>query len=157
MPLSHRDFKFFGFFSVEIRSNFSKKLRFARFRNFQYFLFSIFQQIFQFLILNYSNFYYQRYKFSRTLDRFSKNKKKKKENYLREFLSLSVVSFLEERKQKNRRPLGVADADIPVSRDFGARWRSRYGKDGRLGKEHDGERRRGGAHLHAESQGWLAG
>lgn len=45
----------------------------------------------------------------------------------------------------------------PVSRDFGARWRSRYVERMEDSERNTigGERRRGGAHLHAESQGWL--
>lgn len=52
---------------------------------------------------------------------------------------MSAVSFLEERKQKNRSPLRVADADIlsGIARLWSSLEKSLCRKDGRLGKEHD--------------------
>lgn len=89
----------FQIFRIFQRRIFGKKLRFARFRNFQYFPFFFFNiklfenKFLEFLILNYPRIFF-----------FTTSRQ--------EFLSLSAVSFLEERKQKNRSPLRVADADI---------------------------------------------
>lgn len=91
-----------------------------------------FSQIFEFLILNYPPIrpiFIS--KFSNFRSILQRKKRKKKTTYAN--FSLCRWFPLEERKQKNRSPLRVADADIPVSRDFGARWRSRYGKEGRKG------------------------
>lgn len=132
-------FQIFGFFRVGSRVFFFKKASICTFSKLSIFPF------FKYQLSHRSNYKFSP-KFSniklssnsppflslnfRTFDRSFKEKKKKTT-----YANFSLCRWfpLEERKQKNRSPFRVADADIPVSRDFGARWRSRYGKDGRKG------------------------